>query len=138
MAILFCVDNPDLSIVLTGILPSESDIQKLGMGIICNPVGTKIEFDLIYKLQSVAAEYANHTVISARDEYLVEGWNVRNALWFFKSRNAFQPFARLKIDHFDRAILEPRHKEPLAFHVHIHVVNAAFYVRHGNGLDESE
>jgi len=132
------VDYPDFAVVLTSILTAVSYIEEFGMGIVSDTVGTKIQLDRIQQVESVAAEYPEHPVISTSDEHFIEGWNVGNTLCFFETGYAFQPFGSLKIDDFERAILEAGHKEPLAFDIHIHVVNAAFDVRHGNGLDESK
>src|SRR6266853_4259688 len=129
MFVRFSVDDPDFAVVLTGILTAVSYIQKLAVGVVSNPVGTEFQLDRIQQLESVTAEYAHHAVVSASHKHFIEGTNMRDTLRFLKTGNAFQPFASLQIDHFKRAILEPRHKKPLALNIHIHVINAAFDVR---------
>src|SRR5258708_39993417 len=101
MLVRFSLDDSDFAVVLTGILTAVSYIQKLAVGIVSDPVGTEFQLDRIQQVESVAAEYAEHPVISASHEHLIERPNIRHALRFLKTGNAFHPFASLQIDHFE-------------------------------------
>src|SRR5712672_2964359 len=138
MLVRFSLDDSDFAVVLTGIPTAVSYIQKLAVGIVSDPVGTEFQLDRIQQLESVTAEYAEHTVVSAGHEHFIERTNVRDTLRFLETGNAFQPFASPQIDHFQRAILEARHKEPLAFDIYVDVVNAALNVWHGNRLNKMQ
>src|SRR5260370_15537221 len=136
MLIDFGVDDPDFAIVFAGILTTVPNIEKFGVGVVGNTVGTQVQLDRVQQVESVAAENAEHPVISTGHEHFIEGANINDALCFLKTGDAFQPFASAQIDDFQRAILESGHKEPLAFDIYIHVVNAAFNAWHGNCLHQ--
>src|SRR5260370_34707876 len=101
MLIRIGVDNPDFPVILACILTAVSHIEKFAMGIVRDTVGSQIQLDRVQQVERVAAEYTEHAVISTGDEHLIEGRNVGDALCFLTARNAFQPSASLKIDHFE-------------------------------------
>src|ERR1700676_3692307 len=138
MLIRFGVDDPDVAVVLTRILPAVSYIEKFAVGIVSDTVGTEFQLDLIQQAESVAAEYAEHPVITTGDEHLIERANIRDTLCFLKTGNSFQPFANAQIDHFQRAILEAGHEKPLSFDIDVHVVDAAINVWQGNRLNQPQ
>src|SRR5204862_430449 len=107
---------PDGFVVISIFLLVGEDVSKVDqfrVRIVGHSVGPKIQLDGIKQFESVPTEDAEHPVISASYEHLIEGWNEGNSLCFLKTTNAFQPFAGLKVDHFERAVLEAGHKEPL-------------------------
>src|SRR3984893_1209181 len=100
MLVRLALDDADPPVVLTGIRTAVPHVQKLSLGIVGDTVGTKVQLDRIQQVERVAAEYAEHAVISTRDEDLIKGWNVSDTWGFLKTRNVFQPFAGLEIAPF--------------------------------------
>src|ERR1019366_2948486 len=79
-----------------------------------------------------------HSIVTAGYKNLFQLRDVQDALWLLESRNALGPFTGLKIHHLERSIFQSGNKQALAFHVHIHVVEASLDAGHGYGLHEPE
>src|SRR6266404_996988 len=70
--------------------------------------------------------------VTAGHEQFVQRLNIRDALRLLKPRDAPHPLPRPQIHDFYRAILKSRNEEPLALHIHIHMIEAPLYVGQRN------
>src|SRR5713226_5154323 len=58
-------DDPDFSVVLSCVLAAIAHVNKLGVRLVDDAVGSRLELDRIEKLQSVAAKHSDHSVVAA-------------------------------------------------------------------------
>src|SRR6516164_6648155 len=102
----FGVDDPDLAIILARVSPAVADVEKLCVRIEDHTVRTQIQLDRIKQIQSITAENAEHSVVTAGHEHFVERFYVRDTLRLSESRDALHPLLRSQIHDFYRAILK--------------------------------
>src|SRR6266436_1860001 len=132
------VDDSHFSVVLSRVLAAVADVHKLGLRFVNHAVRSRFKVDRIEKFERVASKYSDHPVIPACHEQLIKFRNVQDPLRLLEAGNAAHPLTALYIDHLQRAILQPRNEQALTLDIHIHMVKAAFDIRHGNRLRESK
>src|SRR5712672_2714199 len=85
------IDDSDFSVFLPGVLAAIADINELRLRFIDHPVRSWFKMDRIQKLERVPSKYAEHPVIAACQEQLIQCRNEQRSLGFLEPGNAAHP-----------------------------------------------
>src|SRR5580700_4493745 len=89
------INDSDFAVILSRVFAPVAYIQQLAARVVRNTIRTKFKLNGIEQRESIATKDANHSIIAARNEKLVECCYVGDSLRLLESRNPAQPLSRL-------------------------------------------
>src|SRR6516162_2984379 len=104
MLVLFSIHDPDFAVILASILSVIANVEQFLLRIIGYTVGARLEGDGVQKIQVIGSKYAQHSVVPASDEDLIQRTDIGDALGLLEARNALQPLASAQINDFQRSV----------------------------------
>src|SRR5712691_10526406 len=90
------IDDSDSSVVFSSVFTPIADVNKLRLRFIDHAVRSWFEMDRIEKFERVPSKYAEHPVIAACQEQLVQFRDEQCSLRFLKSGDAADPLTSLQ------------------------------------------
>src|SRR5258708_2888461 len=130
------IDDSDFSVVFSSVSTAISDVNKLRLRFIDHAVRSWLEMDRIEEFQRVPSKYAEHPVIAACQEQLIQFRDEQCSLCLLKSGDAAHPLASLQVLHLKGAIFQPRQETAFTLDIHINVDEPDLEIRQGDRLDE--
>src|SRR5580700_1445721 len=100
------INDSDFAVIPSRVFAPVAYIQQLAAQVVRNTIRTKFKLNGVERRESIAAKDANHSIIAARNEKLVECRNVGDSLRLPESRNPARPLSRLQVHHLHRAIFK--------------------------------
>src|SRR6267154_6371308 len=132
------IDDSHFSVIFSSIFTAISDVNKFRLRFIDQAVRSWFEMDRIEEFQRVPSKYAEHPVIAACQEQLIQFRDEQCSLRFLKSGDAADPLASLQVHHLKGGVFQPRNEQAFTFDIHIHVVETPFDIRQGDRLNQTK